>query len=45
MVEMKFEIIEEMRQSCVIEGLLMARVTIRESPSKITEGSFRDKNS
>jgi hypothetical protein len=45
MVERKSEITEEIRQSCVIEGLLMARVTIRESPSKITDGSLRDRDS
>jgi hypothetical protein len=45
MVDKKYKIIEEIFQSCVINELLMARVTIRESPSKITEGSFRDKDS
>jgi hypothetical protein len=38
------KIIEEIFQSCVINRLLMARVNIRESPSKITKRSFRDKN-
>jgi len=45
MVDKKYKIIEEIFQSCIIKKLLMARVTIRESPSKITEGSFRDKDS
>jgi hypothetical protein len=43
-VEKKSDITDEIRQSCVIEGLLMARVTIRESPSKITDGSLRDRD-
>jgi hypothetical protein len=45
MVDKKSKIMEEIRQSCVIEGLLMARVIIRESPSNITERSLRDKDS
>jgi hypothetical protein len=45
MVDKKLKRMEEIRQSCIIEGLLMARITIREPPSKITEGSLRDKDS
>jgi len=36
MVAEKSEIIDEIRQSCVIVGLLMAKVIVRESPSKAT---------
>jgi hypothetical protein len=31
----KSEIIDEIHQSCVIVGLLMTRLTVRESPSKV----------
>jgi hypothetical protein len=44
-VDEKSEITEDIHQSCVIEGLLMARVTIRELPSKMIEGSLRDRDS
>jgi hypothetical protein len=43
-VEERFKISEEILQSCVIVGLLMARVIISESPSKMTEGSLRDRD-
>jgi hypothetical protein len=36
MVAEKSEIIDEIRQSIVIVGLFMARLTVRESPSKVT---------
>jgi hypothetical protein len=43
-IEKKSEITEDICQFCVIEGLLMARVTIRESPSNMTKGSLRDRD-
>jgi hypothetical protein len=36
MVKIKSETIDEIRQSWVIIGLLIARLTVRESPSKVT---------
>jgi hypothetical protein len=43
-VDEKSEITEDIRQSCVKEGLLMARVTISESPSKMTKGNLGDRD-
>jgi hypothetical protein len=45
MVDKKSKIIEEIFQSYVIKWLLMTIVIIRESLSKVTEESFRDKDS
>jgi len=44
-VDEKSEITEDISQSRVIKGLLIARVVIRESPSKMTEMSLRDRDS
>jgi hypothetical protein len=45
MVEKKSERIDEIRQSWVIVGLLMARLTVRELPSKITWDSCIEEQS
>jgi hypothetical protein len=44
MMERKSEMSDEILQCFVIVGLLIARVTIRESPLKITEENFRERD-
>jgi hypothetical protein len=43
-VERNSDMMDEIRQSCVIVGLLMARLTVKESPSKITWDSPIDEH-
>jgi hypothetical protein len=44
-VKINSDMIDEIRQSRVIVGLFMARLTVKESPSKVTRDSPIDENS